>query len=279
MTREEFEAQQQAIPDDKLVEMAQNALSKLCETGGRSLIMTVPPRVDDTDMIISELIRRFKDRQPLPPAEGAEKLQKLMTDISEWSNKTFGDGQRNPAIVYHLKKEVNELIAVFEGNPRNAHRQLWFEYADCLMLLLDSALHAGFTARDLIDATREKLEINKTRKWGKPDENGVIEQPTAEGAEETAHDLDELIERLVPINAANFEFCVKQNIVNGGLLQGIRNVATLHAQKIADKMVSERLREELIKYDKYIGSRGWIDNYEDWAAITSVDEYLKSRRP
>lgn len=127
--------------------------------------------------------------QPLPPAEGAEKLQKLMTDISEWSNKTFGDGQRNPAIVYHLKKEVNELIAVFEGNPRNAHRQLWFEYADCLMLLLDSALHAGFTARDLIDATREKLEINKTRKWGKPDENGVIEhveqpQPTAEGAEE-----------------------------------------------------------------------------------------------
>ena len=37
------------------------------------------------------------------------------------------------------------------------------------------------------------------------------------------------------------------------------------------------LREELIKYDKYIGSRGWIDNYEDWAAITSVDEYLKSR--
>ena len=133
-------------------------------------------------------MREFAAQQQ-PTAEGAEKLQKLMTDISEWSNKTFGDGQRNPAIVYHLKKEVNELIAVFEGNPRNAHRQLWFEYADCLMLLLDSALHAGFTARDLIDATREKLEINKTRKWGKPDENGVIEhveqpQPTAEGAEE-----------------------------------------------------------------------------------------------
>ena len=59
----------------------------------------------------------------------------------------------------------------------------------------------------------------------------------------------------------------------------VHEFATLHAQKIADKMVEERLREELIKYDKYIGSRGWIDNYEDWTAITSVDEYLKSRRP
>jgi hypothetical protein len=49
------------------------------------------------------------------------------------------------------------------------------------------------------------------------------------------------------------------------------------ANEEVDKMVEERLREELIKYDKYIGSRGWIDNYEDWAAITSVDEYLKSR--
>ena len=148
---------------------------------------------DGSFIPVHEVIRLMNafaaSQKQQPTAEGAEKLQKLMTDISEWSNKTFGDGQRNPAIVYHLKKEVNELIAVFEGNPRNAHRQLWFEYADCLMLLLDSALHAGFTARDLIDATREKLEINKTRKWGKPDENGVIEhveqpQPTAEGAEE-----------------------------------------------------------------------------------------------
>jgi hypothetical protein len=102
-------------------------------------------------------------------------LQKLMNEISEWSDKTFGDGKRNPAIVYHLKKEVDELIDVFENNPRNEHRQLWFEYADCMMLLLDSAFHAGFTADDLLLAVKEKLEINKNRKWGKPDANGVIE--------------------------------------------------------------------------------------------------------
>lgn len=208
-----------------------------------------------------------------PTAEGAEKLQKLMTDISEWSNKTFGDGQRNPAIVYHLKKEVNELIAVFEGNPRNAHRQLWFEYADCLMLLLDSALHAGFTARDLIDATREKLEINKTRKWGKPDENGVIEhveqpQPTAEGAEEID---DETI-----AYAAEYQCGTPFSERWIGFVKGAKWHRSLHAQKIADKMVSEMLREELIKYDRWMSGNYWgvkqIPTPEQ-----SVDEYLKSR--
>ena len=187
----------------------------------------------------SEMIAKLTEfaAQQQPTAEGAEKLQKLMTDISEWSNKTFGDGQRNPAIVYHLKKEVNELIAVFEGNPRNAHRQLWFEYADCLMLLLDSALHAGFTARDLIDATREKLEINKTRKWGKPDENGVIEhveqpQPTAEGAEEID---DETI-----AYAAEYQCGTPFSERWIGFVKGAKWHRSLHAQRIADKMVSER---------------------------------------
>lgn len=171
MKREEFEAQQQAIPDDKLVEMAQNALSKLCETGGRSLTMTVPPRVDDTDMIISELIRRFKDKQPLPPAKGAE-------------------AQRCP---------------VCNGN--------------------------GLVA------------------------NGFYNQTSGYWS----------------TSSISPETC---RTCNG---TGVILPSYLHAQQIADKMVSERLREELIKYDKYIGSRGWIDNYEDWAAITSVDEYLKSR--
>ena len=110
------------------------------------------------------------------------------------------------------------------------------------------------------------------------------QQPTAEGAEETA--------QRCPVCGGN------GLVANGFYNQtsgywstssispetcrtcngtGVILPSYLHAQQIADKMVSERLREELIKYDKYIGSREWIDNYEDWAAITSVDEYLKSR--
>ena len=41
-------------------------------------------------------------------------LQKLMNDISEWSDATFGEGQRNPAIVHHLVKEVPELIEAID---------------------------------------------------------------------------------------------------------------------------------------------------------------------
>ena len=77
---EQFEVEQMAIPDDRLAEMAQNALSKLCETGGRSITMTVPPRIDDTDMVIAEVIRRFKayaaQQSKMPTEEEMKKRQK-----------------------------------------------------------------------------------------------------------------------------------------------------------------------------------------------------------
>ena len=49
------------------------------------------------------------------------------------------------------------------------------EFADCFMLLLDAASHYDLTAEELIEVTVTKLEINRQRKWGKPDKNGVVE--------------------------------------------------------------------------------------------------------
>lgn len=60
MTHEEFKAKLEAIPNLELAEMADKALDKLCSTGGQSFTMTVPPRLDDTDVILSEVIKRFK---------------------------------------------------------------------------------------------------------------------------------------------------------------------------------------------------------------------------
>ena len=115
-------------------------------------------------------------------------LQKLMNDIAEWSDATFGISQRNPAIAYHLKKEIDELIEALKERERIRHddsigigeysrivTNLDMEFADCFMLLLDSASHAGLSAHTLINVTLHKLAINKNRKWGKPDKNGVIE--------------------------------------------------------------------------------------------------------
>ena len=104
----------------------------------------------------------------------------------EWSDATFGEGQRNPAILHHLSKEVAELIEALKKFQQEDSisnivkseqnlKQLFFEYADCFMLLLDSASHMGLTFDILYEYTKRKLEINRNRKWGKPDENGVVE--------------------------------------------------------------------------------------------------------
>ena len=104
-------------------------------------------------------------------------LQNLMDEIAEWSDATFGYGQRNPAIVYHLKKEVKELIKALKRSKKNEDYTVAVhkEYADCFMLILDSARVFGLNAELLIELTDIKLQINKNRKWGKPDKNGVVE--------------------------------------------------------------------------------------------------------
>lgn len=124
------------------------------------------------------------------------KLQLLMNDVRQWSDATFGYGQRTTAIVHHLKKEVDELIqalnktyelgcdeSVGVGELGRQILKTEIEYADCFMLLLDSAHHFGLSAENIVDLTREKLEINKKRKWGSPDKNGVLEHIRGEATE------------------------------------------------------------------------------------------------
>ena len=114
-------------------------------------------------------------------------LQNFMHEVAEWSDKTFGKGQRNPAIVHHLKKEVKELIDAIEIYQTNSsikvpysesndlQKKVINEYADCFILLCNSAHYFGLSAESLLIASKQKLEICKRSKWGQPDENGVIE--------------------------------------------------------------------------------------------------------
>ena len=89
-------------------------------------------------------------------------------------------------------------------------------------------------------------------------------QPTAEGAEEILTNLE---------THYDFKF---HWIERDRMIRAMHEFATLHAQKIADKMVSERLREELMTYDKFLSNTYWgishITKREE-----AVDEYLKSR--
>lgn len=61
----------------------------------------------------------------------------------------------------HLRKEIDELAEDTSDGE---------EMADCFILLLNLAEMAGV---DLMAEARRKMEINRKRKWGAPDADGV----------------------------------------------------------------------------------------------------------
>lgn len=95
--------------------------------------------------------------------------EQQFNEITAWQKETF-PAAKAESFLYHLLDEVKELhSSIITDDPE---RRL--EFADCLILLVGAADKVGMTYQDLFDAVQEKFEINKTRKWGKPDANGVV---------------------------------------------------------------------------------------------------------
>lgn len=57
---EKFHHDLESISDEKLIELCHNEITQLCESGSKSFTMSIPPRIHDTDILLSEMIRRFK---------------------------------------------------------------------------------------------------------------------------------------------------------------------------------------------------------------------------
>lgn len=92
--------------------------------------------------------------------------------ITAWQKKTFPDATALSKIA-HLKKELPELEEAIKNDWPNTAAVM--EFADCFFLLFGSAASAGLDYETIIAGIEQKFEINKSRKWGKPDENGVVE--------------------------------------------------------------------------------------------------------
>jgi NTP pyrophosphatase (non-canonical NTP hydrolase) len=90
------------------------------------------------------------------------------TDVIAWQLQTFPFS--NPlSKISHLTEELDELVSdIKENSPKRI-----LEYADCFILLFGAAASDGMNYDDIVNAINQKMEINKSRSWGEPDENGV----------------------------------------------------------------------------------------------------------
>jgi NTP pyrophosphatase (non-canonical NTP hydrolase) len=91
-------------------------------------------------------------------------IQNLQKEIVEWADSI--SAKRTPVnTVVKLVSETSELLDVIVNDDYDVGGEL----ADCTILLLDLADMYGV---DLLMAVREKMGINRDRKW--ENVNGVI---------------------------------------------------------------------------------------------------------
>jgi hypothetical protein len=83
----------------------------------------------------------------------------------EWSLKTFTEATPSGSLEKAKEeiKEIEEDIANDINNP--------VEYADAIMCIFDVAGRRGISAKEVMKAYEEKIEINTNRTWTKNPDN------------------------------------------------------------------------------------------------------------
>lgn len=74
----------------------------------------------------------------------------------DWSERTFGPGDRAKGVVDHIRKELNEI----EADPGDLK-----EWIDVVILGLDGAWRSGATPEQIIAALVAKQSKNEARQW------------------------------------------------------------------------------------------------------------------
>jgi len=69
----------------------------------------------------------------------------------EWSARTFGNTPRTKGITAHIRKELAEI----EAAPQDVE-----EWVDVMILALDGAWRAGYSAREIVAALEAKQAKN-----------------------------------------------------------------------------------------------------------------------
>jgi len=103
--------------------------------------------------------------------------EQQFNEIAKWQKETFE--QATPlSTLTRLLEEIVELKGELineKAHPTTTNfNRVRMEFADCFILIFGSAAAYGLSFQNICDAIQEKFEINKARKWGNPDENGVV---------------------------------------------------------------------------------------------------------
>lgn len=89
--------------------------------------------------------------------------------LRDFSNDTFGPGERVKGILDHIRKELNEI----EKEPKDV-----MEWIDVVQLALDGAWRAGYSPEEVAAALKVKQAIIEKRNypdWRTSDMNTAIE--------------------------------------------------------------------------------------------------------
>lgn len=78
----------------------------------------------------------------------------------EWSQETFGPGDRLHGVLDHIRKECGEVAQASEQGDDTLP-----EWVDIVILAFDGAWRSGATPQQIIDAIKAKQARNEARTW------------------------------------------------------------------------------------------------------------------
>jgi hypothetical protein len=85
-------------------------------------------------------------------------LMRFLERQREFSNKTFGPGDRTNGIVAHVRKELEEILEAERGEALE-------EWIDVVILALDQCWRLGHSSEEIALALESKYQKNMRRKW------------------------------------------------------------------------------------------------------------------
>ncbi len=221
------------------------------------------------------------------PAEGTDMIGKQIKQLKEF-HTAFNLPQRDiPTIIppeefklRHkiLMEEVGELSdAYFVGDIIEVADAIM----DCLYILIGTALQFGIADKlescfdevhrsnmsklgnDGYPIMREDGKVMKSENYTQPDLKRVLNEPTAAQQQPTAEGAEEIIDKYDAFMYERSKFFERADAI-----KAMNEFAALHAQRLADKMVEERLKSFLLWLEKegYNLDFEWDENL--------IDEYL-----